>query len=353
MTTERLLAIDVGLGTADILIVEPGQRAENSVKLVVPSRTQIVARQIRAATAHAITVVFQGPVMGGGASTRAMHDHLAAGLPFLATEEAALTFADNLEQVEGRGVTLISEDEARSALQRGARLVRSGDIDFDALRRALTELGVEPTFSGAAIAVQDHGFNPHGSNRVFRFAFWQRALADRRPLVDLFYASAEIPSELTRMRAAAALLSGVPRVMAADTGPAALYGALEEGVNDAVLINVGNGHTVCAVALEGRLAGVFEHHTGKLDRPTLESFIRRFLAGELSDEEVRQAGGHGAALGGPVPASLPIFVTGPHRALLAGTSLPVTFPAPWGDMMLTGAIGLLKAFAHRYRITLA
>ena len=333
-----------------MLIVEPGQPDESSVKLVVPSRTQIVARQIKAATAAGKTVVFSGPVMGGGASTKAMHDHLAAGLAFLATPEAALTFSDNVELVRGRGVHVVSEDEARHAVLGGARAVHSGDVDLATLLAALAELGVEPAFSGGAVAVQDHGFNPHSSNRAFRFDLWEEALAERRAIEALFYTPDEIPGELTRMQAAAGELGGVPRVMAADTGPAALYGALEEGVEDAVLVNVGNGHTVCVVALGGRLVGVFEHHTSSLDRASLERWLVRFLAGELTSDEVREAGGHGAALSDPVPAGLPIFVTGPHRSLLAGSDLEVTFPAPMGDMMLTGCWGLVRAYRRRFGV---
>ncbi|HUK77742.1 MAG TPA: hypothetical protein VL117_09105, partial [Thermoleophilia bacterium] len=66
MTTSRLLALDVGTGTIDILLFEPDRRPENCVKLVVPSRTQIVAAQIREATARGLPIVFAGPVMGGG-----------------------------------------------------------------------------------------------------------------------------------------------------------------------------------------------------------------------------------------------------------------------------------------------
>jgi hypothetical protein len=42
-----------------------------------------------------------------------------------------------------------------------------------------------------------------------------------------------------------------------------------------------------------------------------------------------------------------MYVTGPRRALLAGSSLPLQFAAPHGDMMLTGCFGLLRAFADR------
>ncbi|MCX6373315.1 MAG: DUF1786 family protein, partial [Actinobacteria bacterium] len=157
-----------------------------------------------------------------------------------------------------------------------------------------------------------------------------------------------------RLRAAAALadeLAGGGPALVADTGPAALYGALPAGVTDAVLVNAGNGHTICVVALGGRLAGVFEHHTRKLDGPGLERCLRRFLAGDLHSAEVRADGGHGAVLGGATQThdltALPFFATGPRRGLLAGSALSLEHAAPHGDMMLTGCFGLLRAFAER------
>ena len=51
------LAVDVGTGTADILLTLPGEPLENAVRLVVPARTQVVARQIGAATASGCAVV--------------------------------------------------------------------------------------------------------------------------------------------------------------------------------------------------------------------------------------------------------------------------------------------------------
>jgi len=234
----------------------------------------------------------------------------------------------------------------------GIVAVRSGDLDVTGLREVLARLGVDPCFDAVCVAVQDHGFSPHGSNRVFRFAFWEEAVAARRTLVDLFYELPAIPAAFTRLRAAAALAAGLADgapVLAADTGPAALYGAMPEatgnGEGDAVLVNAGNGHTVCVVAREGRLAGVFEHHTSALDGPSLERYLRRFLAGGLDSAEVREDGGHGAVLAPDAFAGLsgPIMVTGPRRDLLRESGLPLEFAAPHGDMMLTGCYGLLRA----------
>ncbi len=363
-TVGRALCIDVGAGTTDILLTQPGEALENAFKLVVPAATQVVGRRIAAATARGATVVLRGPVMGGGASTAAMKRHLAAGAGFVATEEAVLTFADDADRARRLGVQVVADDEAVALLAAagdGVVEVRAGDLDVEALLAAFADLGVEPGVDAVAVAVQDHGFCPGGSNRVFRFGLWARAVAERRPLGALFYDDGTLPAELTRLRAAldaARRLAAGPvgdeqagghpaRLIVADTGPAALYGALPEDRDDAVLVNVGNGHTICAVAREGRLAGVFEHHTRLLDGPGLVARLRRFLGGDLASDEVRGDGGHGAVLDGPVPGGLPLIATGPRRAMLEGSPLPFEFAAPYGDMMLTGCFGLLRALEER------
>ncbi len=38
-----------------------------------------------------------------------------------------------------------------------------------------------------------------------------------------------------------------------------------------------------------------------------------------------------------------VVVTGPRRSLMAGSRLQPYFPAPFGDMMITGCFGLLSA----------
>ena len=354
-----VLAVDVGAGTSDILLTLPGQPLENAVKLVVPSATQVAGARIAAATARGQTVVFRGPVMGGGAVTMAMKAHLAAGHAFVATESAAASFADDLDRVRALGARVVGEGAADEVLRRlpagaGAE-VASGDLDAAALTQALHLLGVDPAFAAVAVAVQDHGYAPGSSNRVLRFSLWERAVAERRLIGDLFYGTGAVPPVLTRLRAAAdaaAGLAGDAPALVADTGPAALYGALPDGIADAVLVNVGNGHTVCLLAREGRVAGVFEHHTSCLDGPGLELRLRRWLADDLRSEEVRDDHGHGAVLApgdpGDAVQTLPLIVTGPRRELLAGSGLPAEFAAPHGDMMLTGCFGLLRALRDRH-----
>lgn len=399
----RIIAIDVGAGTADIVIRDTGEPPENSVKLVVPSRTHVVAAQIREATRRGSAVLFTGPTMGGGADTRAMKAHTAERLPFLATETAARSFADDLDWTRALGAEIVGDDEARGLAARGSLAARkagagegarelvhveSGDIDAPRLLRALAAVGVHPDFTAIAVAVQDHGFDPSGSNRVLRFGLWERAVRERRSLPELFYWVDEnegpvgtsagaprdvtgaaagtgadgprrgIPAVLTRLRAAAGCAAGlgdgagIP-LLAGDTGPAALLGALADHDASApdpesatVLVNVGNGHTVAAVARAGRLLGIYEHHTGMLSRERLTDHLHRFLAEDLEAAEVREDGGHGAILAHPIPWPSRILVTGPNRRLLQGSGLPASYPAPWGDMMIAGAVGLVRAMCE-------
>ena len=46
----RILAIDMGTGTQDILLFDSEGPAESSLKMVMPSATEIAARRIRRAT---------------------------------------------------------------------------------------------------------------------------------------------------------------------------------------------------------------------------------------------------------------------------------------------------------------
>ncbi len=346
----RLLAIDIGLGTTDILAYDSEIEMENCSKLVVPSRTQQVASAIRQATGQGRAVVFEGVTMGGGAAGKALKEHLHCGLGFFAGVKAALTFNDDLEKVSSWGVWI--GDDPRGAAPDNSIFINSGDLEPGRLMHSLAELGVSTGFDGIAVAVQDHGFSPAGSNRKRRFQLWREAIADEPMLARLAYAANGIPEAYTRMQAVASLMHELPRVMVMDTGPAALLGALIDDGNGkmgngcrCLVANIGNGHTLAAIIDDGRLAGLVEHHTRLMGGGRFAPLIESFASGELRDEDVYEDGGHGCI---PPAASHeicePIIVTGPRRRLASGTGLPLRFAAPYGDMMMTGCFGLLRAW---------
>src|SRR3954468_16194394 len=209
-----ILAIDVGAGTQDVLLYDPAREPENCLKLVLPSQTQIVAARVREATAAGLPIHLRGALMGGGASSAAMKDHLAAGLALTATTDAARTIHNDLQRVRAAGV------EIRQDAPPGAVVIETGDVDLGALAMALAPFGIElPEL--VAVAVQDHGFRPGSGNNEVRFEYLQGLLTGGGDLRRMVYT--EPPAGMTRM---AAVRRSTPGVFLMDTGAAAVLGAL-------------------------------------------------------------------------------------------------------------------------------
>src|SRR5579863_2642690 len=113
MTTPiRILAVDVGTGTQDILLFESDKTIENCFQMVMPSPTMIVSERIKQATAQGQPLVLTGVTMGGGPSHWAARDHALAGYPVAVTPDAARTFDDDLGEVVKMGFEIIDEAEA-------------------------------------------------------------------------------------------------------------------------------------------------------------------------------------------------------------------------------------------------
>lgn len=333
--TESMIIIDVGSGTQDILLYQPEKSIENCPKFIVPSRTQIVAAQIRKATVLGQGIFMHGHLMGGGACALAVKKHLATGLKAYATPQAALTFNDNLALVERMGIVLCEKTpEATTPIW-------LGDIDTLALRRAIEAFGLEYP-QKLAVAVQDHGFSVTMSNRTLRFRLWEEFVMQGGDLRKLVFTQ-DIPEVFTRMRAIREIM---PEAILTDTGTSALLGIMADPLvtphlNKGILaVNIGNSHTLAAAICGDRVYGIVEHHTSILDLDSLGKLIQRFQSTELTNAEVFEQGGHGATLHPEMKSGWDfITVTGPRRSL--AKRLNWYEAAPYGDMMLTGCFGLL------------
>jgi uncharacterized protein (DUF1786 family) len=354
----RILTVDIGTGTQDILLFDSEGPVENSFQLVMPSPTQIVAQQVRAATQERKSIVLTGSIMGGGPCHWAVEDHLRAGLPAYATPHAAATFNDDLDWVENEmGVIIVSSDEIRN-LQK-VRKIAMGDLDLGAIHTALAAFGVigaggARPYDALAVAVFDHGDAPRDmSDRVFRFNYLAERFSTGRGLLALGFRRDAVPREMTRLRAvAAATPADLPAVLM-DTAPAAVLGALDDPRlaehDDLLIANVGNFHCLAFHIAAGQIAGCFEHHTGELTALQLEGFLTRLGDGTITNQEVFESMGHGALMLSPTPGAQPFLaVTGPRRALLRESALQPYLAVPHGDMMLAGCFGLLRAFAANY-----
>ncbi|MFC2027531.1 DUF1786 domain-containing protein [Chloroflexota bacterium] len=346
----RILAIDIGGLTQDILLFDSTQTIENCVKMIMPSPTSNLARKIKIATKAKRPIFFSGVNMGGGPSKRALNNHLKAGFEVYATPEAAATFDDDLDQVRGMGVHIISNEEVPT----GEEIVEieTKDLDIGAMEGALAAFEVDYHFDAVAVAVLDHGAAPPGvSDRVFRFQHLQETVQKRRNLIDFAYLAQEIPPHLTRMKAVAQSLGRDIPLLVMDTPVAAAIGAIEDPEvsqhSHKVIVNVGNFHTLAFHLRGDTILGFFEHHTRLLDSEKIDYLATRLVNGELTNQEVFDDNGHGCFViesSNEIPFTA---VTGPQRQRMSNSTLEPHFAAPYGDMMLTGCFGLVRAFAQR------
>ena len=347
----QILAVDVGTGTQDVLLFDTSKEPENALKMVMPSPTRLLARAIRDATDAGADLLLTGVTMGGGPCGWAAEDHLKAGHRLFATPDAARTFNDDLDRVEAMGVRVVSDDEA-AGLSGVCRLTML-DFDYDALSRAFAAFGVDlDRVDLLALAVFDHGAAPPGySDWLFRFEYLAERIQTGTGLPAFAFERSQIPPSMTRLQAAASTAPADRPLVAMDTAPAAVLGALEDPATrtrpEAILANVGNFHTLAFHLRDGAIAGLFEHHTGKLSRERMEELLGQLASGTISHEELFAEHGHGALVLDPAPGSLDfVAVTGPRRALLAGSELNPYLAVPYGDMMMAGCWGLVRACAH-------
>jgi uncharacterized protein (DUF1786 family) len=188
----KILVIDIGMGTQDILLYDSKKNMENCFKMVLPSQTQIIAGRISKETRLQNDIVLVGETMGGGPCAGAIKRHIEADLMVYATKKAALTLNDSIGKVKEMGVNIISEAEARELKMSKIKMC---DIDRSALEKALSLFDI-PMPDKFAVAVQDHGYSPDISNHKFRFDYFREKMINAANF-DSFVYKDDIPARFT------------------------------------------------------------------------------------------------------------------------------------------------------------
>jgi uncharacterized protein (DUF1786 family) len=144
------------------------------------------------------------------------------------------------------------------------------------------------------------------------------------------------------------------RIFVMDSTIAAIAGCLhdmpESSSRGITAVNIGNSHITAALCMDDRIMGLMEHHTSVLSPKKLERALEKFKLGSLTDNEVTSEGGHGVFyLSTTENEGGPILVTGPNRKMISESRLRIHFANPSGDVMMTGAYGLVKAVEKEIR----
>jgi uncharacterized protein (DUF1786 family) len=337
----KILSIDAGAGTQDIMLYNSDQPIENSYKMVLPSPTRIFAEKIRK---QSNDLFLSGETMGGGSINKAIKNHLEKGYRILMTESSARTVRDDLERVKSLGIEIIPPGENHPEIAE----IELKDVDLEAIKRAFDKFGVELEFDYLGVAVQDHGYSEGMGDRNFRFSKIREKLETPQPPEEFAYFNTA-PEYFTRMNGVLRTLKGF-NVLIMDSKFASICGATcDEYVkesNSFIALDVGNGHTLAAAFKDGKISGVFEHHTGMLTPEKINNFVRELAQGTLSHEQIHEDGGHGAWVAEPIGDFECLVATGPKRGILKKTNYKVHNAAPAGDVMMAGPAGLIKAVKY-------
>ncbi len=259
----KILAVDIGAGTRDILLYDSEKQLENCIKLVLPSPSPLYAARVAEETARTGDLYFKGCVIGGGSFSRAVKRHVAEGRHVYMQGATAFCLRNNLEDVMATGVEVVEEMPDGFS----GTVIELDELDLAPLESLLLTVGESlEEVDAAAVAVQDHGIYPAGaSNRKTRLAFMREQLMEDPRPNRLAFLEGEVPDQFPRMRSAMGRLRdqlSCRSLLVMDTAPAAVAGCLTDAEvekrldGNLLVINAGNGHTMCCLLSGGGYRGV-------------------------------------------------------------------------------------------------
>ena len=342
----KILAIDIGTGTQDIMIYDSKKEIENSIKLVLPSPHLYISQLINQSTQN---LYFTGEIMGGGKIKKSIINHMEKGYDVVMQEKCAKTIRDDIEQVKSYGIKIADENKDYSGYQE----IQLGDINIKKLTDFLGQFDLNFEFDKIAIAVQDHGYSTQMGDRDFRFEKITEKLKKAITPFEFAFKN-DLPQYYTRMQAVKRSLEKeniAKESLIMDTKFASIAGMCFDDVakelDSYVVVDIGNGHTTAASIEESKIQGLFEHHTSNLTGESIERYIKRLASGKITNKEIYEDNGHGAHVINSISEIEKVIVTGPKRQLMEKTNLDWHNSTPAGDVMMTGTIGLIETMKRR------
>ena len=347
----KILAIDVGTGTEDIMFYNNEKEIENSIKLVLPSPHLTIVQKMEKIENN---IYFNGVIMGGGKIKNQAVKHIKNGYKVAAEKLAAKTIRDNLEQVSSYGIEIV-EDENNPKYKNYSKITLQ-DVNLKQLSNIISKYDLNFKFDALAIAVQDHGYNKNMGDRDFRFEKIREKLNQPIKPEEYGFLSDEIPEYYSRMQSVKQSVTPSIKnenkpLLIKDTKFASICGMCYDksvkNLNSFIVMDIGNGHTTVASIENGKIQGVYEHHTSQLNGKKIDKLNKKLADGTITFEEVHDDDGHGAHVINPISKIEKVIVSGPKRKLIEDTKLDYHYASPGGDVMMTGTIGLIKTIEYK------
>ncbi len=350
----RLLLIDIGAGTMDVLFYDSG--TGQHFKTVAKSPVLYLSEKIESLAGN---LFLDGGEMGGGQIADTLKKRTAE-TEVVMTRSAAATIHHHPEKVQASGIRLVDDDAAEAYYRNPTfETITLNDLDLRRLKKIVESWGIPYRFDIVGICAQDHGAPPPGVSHLdYRHDIFTPLLQQHPFPQALLFQSTDLPPTFNRLTSIAATARGLPadEIYLMDSGMAAVLGASMDIFSITkkrlIVIDVATSHTVGAALQDDEIAAFFEYHTCDITLKKLEQLIPALADGKIEHRQIMKEGGHGAYLRKAIgfDAIELIVVTGPKRKLMADTALPVHYGTPLGDHMMTGTVGLLEAIRRRKKL---
>ena len=347
----RMLLVDIGAGTMDILCYDTD--TDLHYKAVVKSPVRTIAEKTADIPGN---LVITGNEMGGGPITEVLKQR-AKEAEVVMSVSAAATLHHDMDNVRTWGIEVVEDPQAEDlCVAENYTPVILGDLEIDRLQRIVEGFGVPFDFDTVAVCAQDHGVPPPGISHLdFRHTMFTTLLEKEPYPQTLLFKAEDVPETMNRLRSIAKSAEALPakEIYVMDSGMAALLGGsmdiLLKRRDRVVILDVATSHTVGGAMLGDEIAGFFEYHTQDITIERLEQLLVDLCNGNLEHDQILKEGGHGAYLRTAIGFESvdAIIATGPKRRLVESSKLPIEYGAPFGDNMMTGTVGLLEAARRR------
>lgn len=343
--------LDIGAGTMDVLYYDEASKI--SYKAVVKSPVLYLAEKAQMLNGNLLVT---GCEMGGGHISKVLRER-AKESEVIMTVSSAATIHHDLERVRSWGIRVIEDTAADDfRLNEKYHHLVIGDLEIDRLKEIVNGFGVSFEFDVVGICAQDHGVPPEGVSHLdYRHSIFSASLNETPFPHALLYKNDEIPTTFNRLTSIAggAKELQVDEIYVMDSGMAAVLGASMDiqakGKEKLLILDVATSHTLGAAMEREEIAGFFEYHTSDITLERLETLLVGLAEGKLHHKQILEEGGHGVyerKVSGYRDVEI-IVATGPKRGLVQNSHLPIVMGAPFGDNMMTGAVGILEAIRRR------
>lgn len=329
------LAIDIGGGTQDICYFNSNDIFENSIKLVLPTPSKVIASDISSINDD---LYISGNIIGGGNILSVIKEKISSGKNVFISQSAYATLRDDKDYLKNLDIVIVEDIINPNVI--------FNEFSYDTISKVATDCYGSFKPDKILVAVQDHGYIAGQRDRITRFDFLKDFL--KNGLKNAFFTEfSQIPDNFTRLKSIYnSINKKIPNVSIhiSDTAVVGAIGASSvTDIRPIIVVDVGNCHTFAALIGDNdKVYSFFEHHTHLLNKDTLIKLLKDLSSSSISNEEIFNNDGHGAYIYEKINANdCPILVTGPNRQKFLEEKDNIIFSHPKGDTMMAGPIGLL------------